>query len=127
MPNFQDLLNYVGNNLKHSADLQKATGKQMMDRISMENHPEFAGPRLPDQTDQEKEYYGSIANGMMGSVAPIAKLAAPVIGAVEEAAPTMLQMAKETAKKARDMDFAKRLADQTKNIKFDKLKQYLGQ
>lgn len=126
MPNFQDLLNYVGNNIKHSAQLQKDTTSQMLDRFNLAR-PGVQGPPLPDVTPQEQEVANNLSTGMMGSVAPITKLAAPVVGAVEEAAPTMLQMAKETAKKAREMDFAKRLADQTKNVRFDKIKQYLGQ
>lgn len=114
MPNFNELLNYFGKNIDHAGELQKTTMNQMMDRISMSN-PERVGPRLPDVTPEEKEYSDALATGVMGSMAPVTAVA-----------PTMLQMAKETAKKARDMDFAKQLANQTKAVKFDRIQKYLG-
>lgn len=115
MPNFQNLLDYFGKNIDHAGQLQKDTSRQMMDRIKMSNNPEMQGPPLPDVTPEEKEYYDSLSTGMMGSVAPVAK-----------AAPTMMQMAKETFSKGREADFATRLAEQAKAAKFQSIKKYLG-
>lgn len=72
-----------------------------------------AGARLGSSLAQGA---GSIVGNEIGSV-----------GANIKPQPqTMWQLAKETAQKARAEDFAQRLAEQTKDAKFQAIRKYLG-
>lgn len=88
------LVQKANENINNSYQLQKDSGDIMMDRIKMKNHPEVAGPRIPDVSlfggegmlPREKEYADSMASGMMGSIGTVgskaAQAAAPEVKAV---------------------------------------------
>jgi hypothetical protein len=129
-----DLNKHLEENARQSNNNVKVASNNMWDRIKMRD-PEVQGPRLPETTPEEQAFAEenmSMAMGSLGNVGKAAKAVAPALekagvkAALESISNPMEKMVRGQQGMSRAADYADRLADQTKQVKLDRLKKYLG-
>lgn len=114
---------------KFDSDLNSSVA-QTVDRMKMLN-PNVQGPKLPDETEQEKDYYEGLPSAVSGSVQAgfpgLSKVLGRAAGAAESgiakgAGETMKDLGMDTQKIARAADFADRLKEQARAMKLSRLR-----